>query len=231
MTGSTSLVFQGTIDQEAAILKQCKSENLAIHEEKILNELRNGGILQGLPIVIERCKGKLLLKPLAFPFTTELRVGHIFQLLELLQQVHNLGYIHRDIRGANLMKLPPQSILLVDWGFAVKKGVVHRYEGTILTASPYVLTNLTNGKMDFACHPADDLCSVVCLVFCSQRPDAQNYLHELRDKISNVFKLAKTVSGFWNQVLVGIWEDFMKAAVATDYQKMKQICLELLGNW
>lgn len=232
-TGSTSLVFQGVVENEGVILKQSNKnfENVAQHEEEVLNKLRMGGISEGLPIVIERDGGKLLMKPVALPFNTELRIAHMSQLLALLKKVHNLGYVHRDIRMANLMKQSSNKILLVDWGFSVKKGVPCKYQGTILTASPHVLTNLSSGKFNFACYPADDLCSVVCLIFCSQRPDAQTYLDGLRAKNSNVHGLAKQVLQFWNEVLCGIWTDLMTAAAETNYKKLKDLLVSLLGKW
>jgi len=81
------------------------------------------------------------------------------------------GYVHRDVRLANIMLGPcdpvtgefvaePRAYLL-DWGFAVNAGVAVEYRGTGRFASQRVLNLLIRGETTFEVDYSDDAVSLV----------------------------------------------------------------------
>ena len=81
------------------------------------------------------------------------------QLKTTLGAIHKLGYVHRDVRPANLLMMNGE-ILLIDFGFAVKiKGGQGQYAGAYEFASPRVYQQLLAGEVHVHVEPADDLVS------------------------------------------------------------------------
>jgi serine/threonine protein kinase len=78
--------------------------------------------------------------------------------------MHAAGWIHRDIRPANLLQYR-QNLLLIDFGFATEVGTEVNYSGTVHYASNNILSALAAGRRSISCSPADDLVSVVRSVF------------------------------------------------------------------
>ncbi|KAK9760989.1 hypothetical protein K7432_014468 [Basidiobolus ranarum] len=89
------------------------------------------------------------------------------EIVKILKHAHSKNIIHRDLRQANIL-IAKTSVVINDWGFAVKNGVSAVYQGTIKTASDRILTLLSNGDYVFPCLPEDDLCSFVKLFILSR---------------------------------------------------------------
>lgn len=82
---------------------------------------------------------------------------HLMHLLQNLEHIHKLGYVHRDLRVQNL--LWSRSIgrfLLADFGFVVRANMPRRFAGTIETASMRILELLIAGESQFAVYVEDD---------------------------------------------------------------------------
>lgn len=52
------------------------------------------------------------------PVSPELAMDWLKQLVEILDQVHNLQYFHRDIKPQNIMRKPDGQLVLIDFGTA-----------------------------------------------------------------------------------------------------------------
>jgi ABC-type branched-subunit amino acid transport system substrate-binding protein/tRNA A-37 threonylcarbamoyl transferase component Bud32 len=50
------------------------------------------------------------------PISPKQAIAYLKQLLEILDQVHALGYFHRDIKPANIMLRPDGKLVLIDFG-------------------------------------------------------------------------------------------------------------------
>jgi len=62
----------------------------------------------------------IFMSPLGAPFS-KFSLKSLRGLVETLRQVHNLGYVHRDIRQSNLV-VYGEDVYLIDWGFAAPIG-------------------------------------------------------------------------------------------------------------
>jgi len=85
---------------------------------------------------------------------------HWIQLLDNLRLLHENGYVHRDVRPANIM-LDNNTLKLIDFGYASKAGRECLFAGTITFASRAVLEKLASGAVAFTPQPSDDLESLV----------------------------------------------------------------------
>lgn len=77
-------------------------------------------------------------------------VQDMHKVVQVLQSLHKLGYAHRDVRPANLLRVFRENkheTLIIDFGFASKINTSMRYNGTWETASDNVLLQLKNGDM------------------------------------------------------------------------------------
>lgn len=108
----------------------------------------------------------LCIKPLCD--TLELRALNYEQVvLDLVSALYigaRHGYVHRDVRPANIMARQDDRgrAVLLDWGFAVKwEGQTHEFAGTTSFASQNVLSRASRAPDSVAVTPADDACSLV----------------------------------------------------------------------
>lgn len=69
-----------------------------------------------------------------------------FELVQILENVHTLGIVHRDISPQNVFVVlengRPRHVFLGDFGCAVSMDESHVYEGSVVTAADEVLTLL-----------------------------------------------------------------------------------------
>ena len=113
----------------------------------------------------------LVLSPRGTPLTPATLKGRpalITDLVRALQSAHTAGYVHCDLRFANLYldnAQPEGRLVIADWGFAFHIAVdkPRPWAGTVSTASKAVLAALGARKGDYTPCPADDLESCVKL--------------------------------------------------------------------
>ncbi|MGE5659738.1 MAG: protein kinase domain-containing protein [Actinomycetota bacterium] len=119
--------FSNSQDQEKAI-------SLFQREAEVLKRLHYIGIPKVEPdgyftwqaesearycLVMEKIDGQTLDKWLENNWekiTESEAINWLKQLLEILDYVHEQGYIHRDIKPSNIMRKPDNQLVLIDWG-------------------------------------------------------------------------------------------------------------------
>eukprot|EP01124_Arcella_intermedia_P026507 TRINITY_DN4995_c0_g2_i1.p1 TRINITY_DN4995_c0_g2~~TRINITY_DN4995_c0_g2_i1.p1 ORF type:complete len:160 (+),score=30.84 TRINITY_DN4995_c0_g2_i1:62-481(+) len=57
----------------------------------------------------------------------------------MLETVHSVGYVHRDIRLTNMI-VSDKEICLIDWGYASSIGLDESFVGNVLYASEEILS-------------------------------------------------------------------------------------------
>jgi hypothetical protein len=217
-TGSTSSIYavcQGDEEYESAIVKVCKTEEVARHETSVLSDLNEGGCLH-IPSVVNREVNMIVLTPLGTRFTpTEMPCAiHFLQLLGTLETAHELGYIHRDLRP-----LRSEGSLLIDWGFASRRNETKRYSGTLSFASVHVLEHLIEQKYDLVVKPEDDLESFVRIAFYFVTGRRPVYADDMTP-----LEKAQVSIDFWKrQIELSFWSGWVVKARQKDYKDLKQL--------
>jgi hypothetical protein len=142
------------------------------HEFRFLQRLMESSdwqhLLPHIPNVVmevtSTCKRKgFAMTPLGSNFHSHdapIRQGHIKQLVDVLQQLHHDGFVHRDVREKNMLVVDStvsasgvsgasasvaasgSIAVLIDWAFVTKHtGAAVEYEGTLYSASNAVLVS------------------------------------------------------------------------------------------
>ncbi|MGL5132398.1 MAG: protein kinase domain-containing protein [Planktothrix sp.] len=150
-----------------------KAVSLFKQEAKVLSQLNHPGIPKVDPdgyftylpkgseealhcLVMEKIEGQNLQDWMKErkkePISQELALAWLKELTEILEQVHNLQYFHRDIKPQNIMRKPSGQLVLIDFGTArevTETFVIKINEGQNVTGivSPgYTPPEQTNGK-------------------------------------------------------------------------------------
>eukprot|EP00824_Muranothrix_gubernata_P020526 TRINITY_DN409_c0_g1_i9.p1 TRINITY_DN409_c0_g1~~TRINITY_DN409_c0_g1_i9.p1 ORF type:complete len:715 (+),score=119.98 TRINITY_DN409_c0_g1_i9:118-2145(+) len=168
-SGATSAVYKVQWKKDFYVLKVASSikHDAAFAMEKQIADLEWAQNSKHIPRVVksgELPDGKqfLLSTPVASPFRLAggFSLRHAISLLDVLKKAHDAGYVHRDVRPNNIL-VSGDDALLIDWGFAAKKGESTPYAGTVRYASDDVLTHLKKGNRCFAVFAEDDMQSLV----------------------------------------------------------------------
>lgn len=76
-------------------------------------------------------------------FNQEISMRHFRELLSHVKAIHQLGYVHKDLRLPNFLLVENgQRAVLADLGSSAKIGVAQRYYGARETASQLILSKL-----------------------------------------------------------------------------------------
>ncbi|KAL9657708.1 hypothetical protein ABK040_005061 [Willaertia magna] len=124
--GNTSIVYgidaiqSGCFSNKKIALKLFykHKEKSVDHECKIIDILKEKGI-KNVPEVIKKTETFVLLKrynKLASPSPQQAN-----QLIDALEEIHRLGFMHRDIRPDNIMQDDDGTVILIDWSFSLTK--------------------------------------------------------------------------------------------------------------
>ena len=153
--------MQPALDNEIAILKDIN--------EKFIQILPHGmsELSKVLPTINQLAPLVAEISPLCQGLQRWNR-QYVRDVISALFYGHSAGYVHRDVRTANIM-IASDSAILLDWGFAVKikkdNGIyVGEYSGTGSCASLEILRQRAQGKDEIAVRTNDDLCSLVLTV-------------------------------------------------------------------
>jgi hypothetical protein len=106
-------------------------------------------------VLAPRCDGEIA--------PSILSIEVVLDLLAILGKVHELGWVHRDVRTRNVL-VHRGSVVLGDFGSAVRAGTMCMRGGTKETASSEVLRSWIAGTAR-AASTADDVVSTVRMVF------------------------------------------------------------------
>jgi serine/threonine protein kinase len=135
------------------------------------------------------------------PSDYEITSNDISVLLNSLRQVHELGWVHRDLRRENMLLIDGR-LTLIDFGFAAKIGAPVPFAGALLLASKTLLAQLQEkeigGEKYHTPRPADDLWSLVrmhVLRFFARQSTFNIEFSRLSNKSS-----IESIEAFWNNV-------------------------------
>ena len=142
-------VFDGTNAETAAAL--CANE---VH---VLERLRG---VSGVPTLLRawntesgmRC---ILTTPRCTPLNDPIR---LLEVIQILKDIHTLGFVHRDVRPSNILADPDGAAHLVDVGFAVASGTVCDFAGSLAFTSERQRAAADGAA---AAAPSDDLVALV----------------------------------------------------------------------
>lgn len=116
-----------------------------------------------LPKVSKKFPGAIALEPILKPFNKidKPTKQHIVDLFATLRHIHKCGYLHRDLRQANIMQVEGHAYI-IDLGFAIHIDEPEsNLKGAVRTASTSVLEELKNPKDGFKYRTNDDFISLV----------------------------------------------------------------------
>lgn len=114
-----------TLEEEAKILTFMTKENI-----------------RHVPKILEKADSMILLSPVAKEYHNDIKRVHIHQTVNCLEAMHQRGWVHRDIRPENLLRVSDQEVLVNDWGYATCRKEAVIYRGTFHFASDAVLEDL-----------------------------------------------------------------------------------------
>jgi len=174
--GATSFVYEGVMtDRNTAVavkFVQPQFESEAENEVAILRKL--GRHLAGVPTIPfpDKLPPRIVVLSPVLSKPVSISWNQAKELIVTLKYVHGQNYLHRDLRPDNVM-CSAKRIYLVDFGFAISKGKVETYSGTVTTASDRVLGILaTNRQERFEFKEADDVQSLVKTIYLLNSPAA-----------------------------------------------------------
>jgi serine/threonine protein kinase len=123
------------------------------------------------------------------------------KLLIVLYVLKELGFVHRDIRPANVLRdRSCGKLTLIDFAFCCDEDEENYFAGGVSCASDYVLENLIrNPSKEFKMCWRDDLNSWVrCWMLISNEEVAERHRHVQRS--DNLKLIALEFARFWNDV-------------------------------
>ena len=173
--------------------------------------------------------GELLSTELMQELSLSLLVWMPKQLVSALEYAHSKGYVHRDVRPANIivsgMSSSQPTAILIDWAFACKfENVTDQpYSGTIHHASRKTLLFLEKGQVPSS-KPADDLESLVRCFFSLHHP---LMAVELSGVLSEDCKALTRVWDKWLRDRPG-WREAQEAAETLNYRRVESLLSVLL---
>jgi len=163
--GGSSVVYKSTISDQEVVVKCFRSEGMRKLEKEV-ERLREVADLPNVTKLVDVLKesNALILSPVGIPFCatpnptrpTSLAFAEDFKrLLNVLENVHKKGLVHRDITMQNWFKLRDSNeILLNDWGCAAKQGEQTVYSGNLAFCPNHILDLLRTqgGKHSILLH-------------------------------------------------------------------------------
>jgi hypothetical protein len=160
--------------------------------------------------------GQDLTRLVTFPGYTR---AQLFQLIDLVREIHNLNLIHRDIRPSNILLQRNGiefNILLTDFGTMVSAdGAVIPYHGTSKFASQTILQALASpqkGQLMLVARKEDDIESIKKIIYVSIIRHAYKELQQIR------FNNYQEIFIFWeNRLNTFLWNQ------ANTYEGLKSV--------
>lgn len=169
--------------------------------------------------------GELLTTELMQELSLSLLLWMPKQLVTALEYAHSKGYVHRDVRPANIIVSDMSTAILIDWAFACKFENVREqpYSGTIHHASRKTLLSLEKGEVPLST-PADDLESLVRCFFSLHHPLMAVELSGVLSENCNA------LTGVWDKWLRDRpgWIEAHEAAKTLNYRRVESLLSVLL---
>jgi hypothetical protein len=244
--GLTSKVSLYSDGDELSVIKclhdnsDTKALEALVQEEMILKSLSNPDVegfarreevipsLGGDASIFSALKGAICIVPQCIPLRPfqddDGWESRVHDLVSAIFIAAANGYVHRDVRLANIMLGPcdpatgkfvaePRAYLL-DWGFAVQAGVAVEYRGTGRFASQRVLNQLALGEATFEVDYTDDAASLVKTMFHFVQMNADFRGLPRQDTVLSS-AACKLAFSFWDETFDAhpLWRDAYKAAL------------------
>ena len=162
--GGTCRAYVGRFRGKVVVAKVYSSAELAGKNYSNINTINNalassneGGAV--LPNSCGLSQNWLLVEPKGEPFSETSFSGlHLESVLVTLRGTHEKGYVHRDVRMANMFDLGGGKVLLNDWGSLVRANMQTPYEGC---PEPFMHPSLHGQEGKSVPLPSHDLYSLV----------------------------------------------------------------------
>eukprot|EP00300_Choanocystis_sp_HF-7_P036104 c5121_g1_i2.p1 GENE.c5121_g1_i2~~c5121_g1_i2.p1 ORF type:complete len:453 (+),score=61.61 c5121_g1_i2:396-1754(+) len=165
------------LDVVVKIYARGDDATIEVNNVRMLAAAVNGMKLPArIPTIVGHEGCWVVASPFGTPFTSmKFSMSHARALVETLEAIHSLNFVHWDVRFSNILQLN-ESVLLNDWGSLVQAGVE-----TLVRGCPESLRHPElNEKPACAPHPRHDLYSLVMSIaelFEPGYPIAKRKLH------------------------------------------------------
>ena len=158
-------------------------------------------------------------------------------IIPVLKALHDLGYLHRDVRPSNILSIPVEKkckTLLIDFGFCTKITKEEPYGGTLSTASQKILKQIKEGKKSIIADSSDDIESVVKTMFLLifnlklinkltlDYHEGRKGLAEAADSLFNAWECVKKLKHMENN-FSDLWDIAQNCDYSALEQRLKQI--------
>lgn len=198
--GGSCRAYVGKFQGKEVVVKVYTSTMLANKNKKNMESINNalenindGGAV--LPTICGQSENWLLVEPQGVPFApTSFSRAHLKSVLNTLEKTHTVGYVHRDVRMANMFDLGSEKLLLNDWGSLARMALITPYEGCPV---PFMHPSLQD----------------VCQGFHNPLPK--------HDLYSLVYSVAKLIApGFSSEAIQEVFSASFRAADNLEYDKV-----------
>ncbi|CAG8808343.1 2530_t:CDS:1, partial [Gigaspora rosea] len=225
--GASSTVYEIDFENVPSAIKI--HDGYTMKNEADALEFLNSQNIPNVPTYIAHDNNSIIIRPVCKQIGKQIgnqfQVFHAQQLLHLLKRIHRLGIYHRDVRPENiLLNTKDNELILADWGSAIQysrnTGAVE-YEGTILFASPDILSNNFDLYIPKA---SDDLHSFIRTIYILHNPSKMPTIPE-----GNFKSKAIAIKKYWDDkvnVKLGgpFWKEMIDAATNENYDVLEKCC-------
>jgi len=228
---AVATVPAASVAEQEVVVKVYKDEAARITEKDMLQLLAGCGVprlIEGeqAPYLIETPVGRpfvtsplqiftCVVTPVLDPMTPIAPQAVYFcQLVDILEQCHKKGVVHRDISFRNIfLDNTNDKLFLNDWGFSSKTNEEVNFRGNIKFA-PDLLLQLDCQTLfaQYSPQPWHDLETVVKLAYAAQHPQRWPPAED-----------SGALLAFWTkQLKLTPWPTLIKAARLSDYNELKK---------
>ncbi|KAM9957245.1 hypothetical protein ACTFIW_008986 [Dictyostelium discoideum] len=212
--GTSSLIFSLDYNNLPKIIKWFhRNEEKELEYNTIIDIGKT--IKESIPTITNHNREWIEMTPFGILVDNNSATRSLFvKLTKLLEKVHALGYIHRDIRPPNIIVYDSEPYL-IDWGFAIKINAEEIYQGTLMTASDRVLDLLIDPSVEkFSLKPSDDLVSLVKTMIVLKENGVEEYIRS--ENLTH-----QQLKDYWISIQTSsFYKKFLDMALNCDYQSI-----------
>ncbi|CAF1364160.1 unnamed protein product [Rotaria sordida] len=185
--GANSMVFNCLINHDNRNEYTLKISNKPVDKEIFIYKKLYGNKYN----IIKVCEYVFLFRHLPGEFISkDILLNNIHIIWEQIKHAHRNNIIHRDIRKSNIVQLwnhqhASSEILLIDWQSSAEIGFSGEYNGTLSTASKFIINELTYKRHgNIKCLPIDDCISLMKMILLEIIPE-EKYKNEISLEVKN----------------------------------------------